>query len=98
MLDHLGMAIFEDSEGVYLSMQSYIEVMATRLELDTAKGRKYSVPMSNDITDMIPCTPSEAKLFMSATGMVGWLSATSRPDFCVRHSRVSQYMAGPTGK
>ena len=89
------MAIFEDSEGVYLSMQSYIEVIATCPKLDIAKGRKYSVPMSDDITDMTPCTPSEAKLSMSATGMVGWVSATGRPDLRVYRSRVSQYMAAP---
>ena len=51
--------------------------------------------MSDDITDLTPCTPAEAKLFMSATGMIGWLSATGRPDLRVYHSRVSQYMAAP---
>ena len=51
--------------------------------------------MSEDITDMEPCTKDQSKQFMSATGMVGWLSATGRPDSRVYHSRVSQYMAAP---
>ena len=51
--------------------------------------------MSDDITDMTPCSKDEAKLCMSATGMVGWLSATGRPDSHVYHSHISQYMAVP---
>ena len=51
--------------------------------------------MSDDITDMEPCTKDEGKLFMSATGMVDWLSATGRPDSRVYHLHVSQHMAAP---
>ena len=44
--------------------------------------------MSDDLTDMEPCTKDKAKLFMSATGMVGWLSATGRSDSRVHLSRA----------
>ena len=32
MLDHLGMMLLEDEDGVHLSMQNYTEVMALRLK------------------------------------------------------------------
>ena len=88
IIDHIGMNIFEDLTGGYLIMQSYIEVMTEKLGIESCK-----LPMSDDMTDMEPCTKDESKLFMSATGMVGWLLATGRPDSRVYHSRASQYMA-----
>jgi len=96
IIDHLGMNIFEGQDGVYLTMQSYIEVMTEKLGIDVTKGKSCKLPMSDDVTDMEPCTKDEAKQFMSATGMVGWLTATGRPDGRVYHSRCSQFMAAPT--
>ena len=95
IIDHLGMNIFEDRAGVYLTMQSYIEVMTEKPGIGVTQGKSCKLPMSDDITDMDPCTKEEGKLFMSATGMVGWLSATGRPDSRVYHSHVSQHMAAP---
>jgi hypothetical protein len=70
--------------------------MLVKLGLDDVKlGRTRSVPMSGPITDMTPCTPEERKLFMKATGCIGWISGTGRPDLRVYHSRISQYMANP---
>ena len=94
MLDHLGMVLLEDEEGTYLTMQSYIEVMLKRLGVD-AGGRSIQVPMSQPITDLTPCNDDERKQFMSAAGMVGWLSATGRPELRLYHSRVARYMANP---
>ena len=97
MLDHLGMVIIEDDDGLYLSMQSYIEVICHKLGIDIDKYQKKpkKVPMSKPITNLEPCTREEAKLFMTACGMCGWVSATGRPEIRVYHSRVSQYMASP---
>ena len=95
IIDHLGMNIFEDQDGVYLTMQSYIEVMTEKLGIDVTKGKSCKLPMSDDITDMELCTKDKSKQFMSATGVVGWLSATGRPDSQVHHSHLSQYMAAP---
>ena len=93
--DHLGMNIFEDHTSVYLTMQSYIEVMTEKGRIDVTKGRSCKLRMSDDITNMEPCTKDEGKLFVSSTGMVGWLSATGRPDSRVYHSHGSQHMAAP---
>ena len=97
MLDHLGMVIFESDEGLYLSMQSYIEVVCHKLNIDIKKceAKPGRLPMSGPITNMEPCSKEEAKLFMTACGMCGWVSATGRPEIRVYHSRVSQYMASP---
>ena len=65
------MDIFEDCTSVYLTMQSYIDAMTEKLGIDVTKGKSCRLPMSDDITDMEPCTKDEAKLFMSATGMAG---------------------------
>ena len=40
MLDHLGMVIFETDEGTYISMQSYIEVMCQKLDIDIERYEK----------------------------------------------------------
>ena len=97
MMDHLGMVFFEAEEGTYLSMQNYVEVMCQRLgiNINKYKQKPRHLPMSAAITDLQPCTPEECKLFMSAAGMVGWISGTGRPECRVYHSRVSQYMAAP---
>ena len=95
MLDHLGMTLFETDAGTHLSMQSYIELMVQKLEIDVSTGRKPGVPMSADITDLTECTTDEKKLFMSGTGMIGWTSATGRPDLRVYHSRIARYMSNP---
>ena len=63
--------------------------MTEKQRIDIPKGKSCKLPMSDNITDMEPCTKDKGKLFMSATGMVGWLSATGRPDSRVYHSRVS---------
>ena len=69
--------------------------MTEKLRIDITKGKSCKLPMSDDITDMEPCTKDEGKLFMSATSMLGWLSATSCPNSRVYHSCVSQHMAAP---
>ena len=37
-LDHLGMAIFQDSDGIYISMEDYIRTMLIKLEMENAVG------------------------------------------------------------
>ena len=69
IIDHLGMNIFKDLTGVYLTMQSYIKVMTKKLRIDVTKGKLCKLPMSENITDMEPCTKDKAKQFMSATSM-----------------------------
>ena len=39
IIDHLSMNIFEDLTGVYLTMQSYIEVMTEKLGINVTKGK-----------------------------------------------------------
>ena len=40
-LDHLGMTIFQDGEGTYISMEDYIRAMLVKLQMtDCASGRR----------------------------------------------------------
>ena len=94
-LDHLGMNFFQDDRGTYLSMENYIDAMVTRLGIDPEKGRHCDLPMTQPITDYTPLSETEAKWFQSATGMIGWLAGTGRPDVKLPHSRISAYMASP---
>ena len=93
-LDHLGMTFFQDEKATYLSMENYIEAMVTRLEVDVDRGR-HDLPMSGPITDHTPLSRQEARWYMSATGMIGWLAGTGRPDLKLSHSRIASYMANP---
>ena len=94
-LDHLGMTFFQDGSGIYLSMEKYIDAMVTRLGVDPDKGRRQSIPISTHITDYTPLSREEARWFMSATGMIGWLAGTGRCDLKLSHSRIAAYMANP---
>ena len=76
-------------------MQSYFELMVQKLEIEVSAGRKLSTPMATDITDTTPCNAAEKRLFQSGAGMLGWTSATGRPDLRVYHSRIARYMAEP---
>ena len=88
------MVLFENDEGTYLTMQSYIELMLKSLDVDMGR-RSIQVPMSQLIMDMALCNDDERKQFMSAAGMVGWLSATGRPELRLYHSHVARDMANP---
>ena len=88
------MTFFQDEKATYLSMENYIEAMVTRLEVDVDRGR-HDLPMSGPITDFTPLSRQEAKWYMSATGMIGWLAGTGRPDLKLSHSRIASYMANP---
>ena len=94
-LDHLGMTFFQDELGTFLSMANYIEAMCTRLGVDPDRGRRCDIPMSGPITDLTPLGRAEAKWFMSACGMIGWLAGTGRCDLKLCHSRISSHMAHP---
>ena len=94
-LDHLGMYFAEDSQGTCLSMHNYIDAMVVRLGMEDDGCSKVRLPISQPIDDYEPLGPAEAKWFMSACGMIGWLSGTGRPDLRYAHSRISQHMAAP---
>ena len=94
-LDHLGMVFFETEKGTYLSMQSYIEAMLVKLGMQHEHAHSVRQPISGPITDRTPLGKTEAQLFMSACGMIGWLAGTGRCDLKYAHSRISQHMAAP---
>ena len=71
-------------------------MMIHNLGLDPTKFRKVRTPISCPVMDFTPLSPDEAKLFMSGTGMIGWLAVTGRPDLRYCHSRISQHLATPT--
>lgn len=92
-IDFLGIIIFEDDLNTYLTMESYIETMIEVLELEDYRSR--SVPISKDITDMKPLTKVEARYFMKALGMAGWVAVTVRCECKYAHSRIAQHCANP---
>jgi hypothetical protein len=94
-LDHLGMTVFRDERGVYVSMEGYIESMLKRLGMEGCRLSRGQTPISGPIEDFTPITPDERELFMTACGMIGWLAGTARPDVKYAHSRISQHMATP---
>ena len=83
------------SQSSALSMANYIEAMCTRLGVDPDRGRRCDTPLSGPITDLTPLGRAEAKWFMSACGMIGWLAGTGRCDLKLSHSRISSHMASP---
>ena len=95
-IDHLGMTFFETEQGVYLTMENYVDAMMVKLDLEPSNFRRVRSPISAEIKDDVPCCKTEATLFMMGTGMLGWLAFTGRPDLKYAHSRISQHMAKPT--
>ena len=95
-LDHLGMVFFETDEGRFVSMQSYIDAMLTRLDMADVKTNGVKVPISQPITDLTPASQEEGKFLLRACGMLGWLAGTVRIDLRYCHSRIAQHMANPT--
>ena len=94
-IDHLGMAVFLKSDGIYVSMQCYIETMLERLDMTGCSVHGCRTPINKPILDMTELNAEERKFFMSGCGMIGWLALTARPDVKFAHSRISQHMASP---
>ena len=88
--------VFRDRQGVYLTMENYVDAMMVKLDLEPSQFRKVRSPISAEIKDGTPCDKTEATLFMMGAGMLGWLAFTGRPDLKYAHSRISQHMAKPT--
>ena len=95
-LDHLGMTIFKDDTGVYISMQDYIRTMLVKLGMKGCASPGIKTPIKKAIDDLTPVNMQEKAFFMSACGMLGWLAMTARPDLKYSHSRISQHMSEPT--
>ena len=95
-IDHLGMYVEQTSEGVYISMHNYIDVMVMKLDMEDANPGKVKLPISKPIDDDQPATVEQGKWLLKACGCLGWLAGTSRVDLRLAHSRISQHMAAPT--
>ena len=95
-IDHLGMNFIKTADGMYLSMESYIDTMMHNLELDPTTFRKVRTPISRPIDDDQPLDAEGMSFFRRGVGMIGWLAFTGRPDLKYCHSRISQHMARPT--
>ena len=79
-LDHLGMTIFMDETGVFISMQDYIRTMLVKLGMEGCADSRVRTPMRKPITDFTEVDSDEKAFFMSVCGMIGWLASTARPD------------------
>jgi len=89
------MAIFQDSEGIYISMEDYIRTMLVKLSMQDAVNSRVRTPIHKPIEDMQDISAAQVSFFMSACGMLGWLASTGRPDVKYAHSRISQHMSAP---
>ena len=80
------MAIFQDSDSVYISMENYICMMLVKLNMESAVDSQVRMPIHKLIEDMQDISTAQASFFMSACGMLGWLASTGRPDIKYTHS------------
>jgi hypothetical protein len=94
-LDHLGMTVFSNERGVFVTMEGYIESMLKRLGMEGCSLARGQTPINGPIDDLTPISADEKEFFMAACGMLGWLAGTARPDVKYAHSRISQHMATP---
>ena len=53
------------------------------------------VPFTGSITDLKELSADRRQWFITAVGMIGWLSHTTRPDIRYAYSRVAQHVAKP---
>ena len=79
-IDHLGMTFFKTEQGVYLTMENYIDAMMVKLNSDPDTFRRVRTPISAAINDTTTVSVSEAAYFMTGTGILGWLAFTGRPN------------------
>ena len=110
-IDLLGMELsIQDVDGIpslIISMESYIDALLESLAVQL--DPKVKTPLEQAIhcccVDGLKCkrcwthrraTKKQRAHFMTATGSVGWLVATARPDLMACHVRLSQHMANPT--
>ena len=80
------MAIFQDSGGMYISMENYIKTMLIKLGMESALGLNMCTPIHKLIEDMQDISKAQVSFFMSACSMLGWLASTGRPDVKYTHS------------
>jgi hypothetical protein len=89
--DCIGMEISMDANFTYMSMCQYIwnciEVICDALGISTSKFTPVSTPMDQPIDpDSSPLDAKMSKLFMTATGFLGWLQLTVRIDVSLLYS------------
>ena len=89
------MVIFQDSNGIYILMEDYIQTMLIKLEMGSAAGSNVRTPIHKPIENMQDISVAQASFCMSACGMLGWLASTRRPDLKYAHSWISQHMSVP---
>ena len=95
-LDYLGIGVYRDDVNIYMSMEAYIVNACLVLEI-TSEGKTISAPISDPIDTSSPeLLRNEIKPFLTATGMLGWLAQTARPDVSYAYSRIAQHCAHPT--
>ena len=87
--------MFQDKNGVCISMENYIKTMLVRLDMEDAAGLSVRTPIHRPIEDMRDISDAQVAFFMSATGILGLLARMGRPDVKHTHSRISQDMSSP---
>ena len=98
--DYLGTEISMDDKYTYMSMCQYIwnciEVICDSLGMPISKFTTVSTPMDQPIDPDSPALDATmSKLFMPATGFLGWLQLTVRIDVCLLYSRAGQHLQSP---
>jgi hypothetical protein len=74
-------------------MEPYIKNMLVILNMPDCIPMH--VPFTGSITDLKELSADRKQWFITAVGMIGWLSHTTRPDIRYAYSRVAQHVAKP---
>ena len=64
------MTIFQDSEGMYISMENYIKTMLVKLGMEGATGLSVRTPIHKPIEDMRDISDVQVAFFLCWTSCI----------------------------
>lgn len=94
-LDPIGIEVSMDDDYVYACLNKYINKCLLALGFDELKP--VSTPIDKSIEPDSPPLPTYMhRKYMTAIGMLGWMSISVRCDIPYAYSRLSQHQSKPT--
>jgi hypothetical protein len=95
-LDYLGMDVSMDDDNIHISMQNYINNACDILDIKGGRIPDTPIvkPIEHEASELLP--PDQVRTFLTAVGMLGWLSNTVRCDISYAYSRIAQHSAKPS--
>jgi len=92
-VDFLGSLLIEDDDGVYMSLQSYVECAIEVMNFENLKDQQ--VPITGSIEGGVPLGAKDTQRFATGVGALGWIN-TGRCDVTLAFSRLAQHLQNPT--